>query len=163
MKSEQLNSIGLLLARLALGVVLFAHGGQKLLGWFGGYGWSGSMGFMTGTLGIPALFAALAILTEFFGGLLIIAGALTRFIAFATVVEQIVAALVVHLPNGFFMNWTPNMSQAGHGIEMNLAMVGLGLGLFFIGPGAIAIDAKYNIDFVSRLLGVKKHEPTAAR
>lgn len=161
MKSEQLNSVGLLAARLALGIVLFAHGAQKLLGWFGGYGWSGTMGFMTGTLGIPAVFGALAILTEFFAGLLIIAGAVTRLAAFAAVVVQIVAALVVHLPNGFFMNWTPNLSQAGHGIEMNLALLGLAIALFFTGPGGYAFDAKCDMDFVSRWLGMKKPLPAS--
>lgn len=162
MKQEQLSSIGLLVARFALGIVMFAHGAQKLLGWFGGYGWSGTIGFMTGALGIPAFFAALAILTEFFGSLLVIAGAMTRLAALFITVGQSVAMLLVHAPNGFFLNWTPNVSQAGHGIEMNVALLGLSIGLFFTGPGLYAIDAVVNLDFIGRILGLKKHQSALA-
>ena len=62
--------------RLVLGVVFFAHGAQKTLGWFGGYGFSGTMGFFTGMMHIPALFAVLAIAAEFLGGLGLIVGLL---------------------------------------------------------------------------------------
>ena len=162
MKPEQLNSLGLLIARLALGSVMFAHGAQKLLGWFGGSGWTRSLEFMTGDLGIPTVFAALAILTEFFGGLMIVLGAATRLAAMVLVVEQIVAALLVQLPSGFFMNWTPTMSTAGHGVEMNLVLVGLAATLFCTGSGAYALDARINLDFVGRLLGMKKSKPAIA-
>jgi putative oxidoreductase len=159
MKQDQFNSIGLLVARLALGIIMFAHGAQKLFGWFDGYGWSGTMGWMTGVLGIPAFFAAIAILTEFFGGVMIIAGALTRLFTFLLLIEQIVAMMLVHWSNGFFLNWSPQMSQAGHGFEMNLALIGLVIGLFFTGPGVYALDAKFNLDFLGRLFGAKKAEP----
>ena len=63
------NDAAVTFLRLVLGVVFFAHGAQKALGWFGGYGFSGTMGFFTGMMHIPALFAVLAIAAEFLGGL----------------------------------------------------------------------------------------------
>ncbi len=163
MKPEQCNAVGLLLARLALGVVMFAHGAQKLLGWFGGSGWSASLEFMAETFGIPSIFAGLAILTEFFGGLMILTGAMTRLAALALLVEQIVAATMVQMPSGFFLNWTPTMSTAGHGVEMNLVLIGLAGTLFFTGSGLYALDAKFDWDFVGRLLHMKKSKPAMAR
>ncbi|HDH01442.1 MAG TPA: DoxX family membrane protein, partial [Nitrospirae bacterium] len=71
---EDVSSIVL---RMGLGAVFFAHGAQKLFGWFGGYGFSGTMGFLTGSLGIPALFAFLVIMAEFFGALGLLSGLLT--------------------------------------------------------------------------------------
>src|SRR5437660_6942706 len=91
--------------RLALGVVFFAHGAQKMLGWFGGYGFSGTMGFFTGMLHIPAPFAFLAIAAEFFGGLGLVFGLLTRVAAFGIFCNMIVAIAMVHHQFGFFMNW----------------------------------------------------------
>jgi putative oxidoreductase len=70
-----------LLARLALGIVVFPHGAQKLLGWFGGYGFDGTMGFLTGTAGLPSVIALFVILIEFFGALFLIAGFATRLAA----------------------------------------------------------------------------------
>ncbi len=163
MKPEQCNAVGLLIARLALGVVMFAHGAQKLLGWFGGNGWSASIEFMAETFGVPLLFAGLAILTEFFGGLMILSGAVTRLAALALAIEQIVAAAVVQMPSGFFLNWTPTMSTAGHGVEMNLVLIGLAGALFFTGPGLYALDAKFDLDFVGRLLHMTKSAPAMAR
>ena len=159
MQAEKCDSIGLLIARLALGIVMFAHGAQKLLAWFGGSGWAQSLEFMTETLGIPAIFAMLAILAEFFGGLMIIGGAATRLAALVLAVEQVVAAFMVQLPSGFFLNWTPTMSTAGHGVEMNLVLVGLAGTLFFAGPGLYALDARFNLDFMGRLLGLRKARP----
>src|SRR6202035_5104770 len=92
--------------RLALGVIFFAHGAQKMLGWFGGYGFSGTMGFFTGVMHIPALFAFIAIVAEFFGGLGLILGLLTRVAAFGIFSNMVVAVAMVHGQFGFFMNWT---------------------------------------------------------
>jgi len=72
------NDTATTILRLALGVIFFAHGAQKMLGWFGGYGFTGTMGFFTGVMHIPAVFAFLAIAAEFFGGLGLIFGLLTR-------------------------------------------------------------------------------------
>src|SRR6266702_7635710 len=82
--------------RLVLGVVFFAHGAQKMLGWFGGYGFSGTMGFFTGAMHIPAPFAFLAIAAEFFGGLGLVLGLLTRIAAFGIGVTMLVAILTVN-------------------------------------------------------------------
>src|SRR5712672_4478216 len=91
--------------RLVLGVVFFAHGAQKMLGWFGGPGFSGSMGLFTGYLHIPAPLGFLAIAAEFFGGLGLILGFLTRIAAFGISVNMLVAIATVHHSYGFFMNW----------------------------------------------------------
>src|ERR1700727_859032 len=85
------------LIRLILGVVFFAHGAQKMLGWFGGYGFSATMGAFTNNMHIPAVFAFLAIAAEFFGGIGLILGLLTRIAAFGITVNMVVAILTVHL------------------------------------------------------------------
>src|SRR5213079_2130360 len=93
------DSFAAAILRLILGIVFFAHGAQKMLGWFGGYGFHGTMGFLTGTLHIPAPFAVLAILAEFFGGLGLIVGLLTRVAAFGIGVNILVAIFAVHAAN----------------------------------------------------------------
>src|SRR4030042_1040680 len=100
------NEISSLVLRLFLGVVFFPHGMQKLLGWFGGYGFSGTLGFFTGTMGIPVIFAILAILAEGLGSLGLLTCLLTRLSALGITITMIVATFMVHLPNGFFMNWS---------------------------------------------------------
>src|SRR5467141_506084 len=92
--------------RLVLGVIFFAHGAQKMLGWFGGYGFTGTMGFFSSVMHIPAIFAFLAIAAEFFGGLGLIFGFLTRVAAFGILANMVVAIAMVHRQFGFFMNWT---------------------------------------------------------
>src|SRR5208337_1713789 len=90
--------------RLVLGIVIFAHGAQKMLGWFGGYGFSGTMGFFTKTMGIPAPLAFLAIVAEFFGGLGLILGLLSRIAASGICVNMLVAIAMLHRHFGFFAN-----------------------------------------------------------
>src|SRR5438105_9895141 len=102
------DSIATAIIRVVLGVVFFAHGAQKMLGWFGGFGFSGTMGFFTQTMHIPAPLAFLAIAAEFFGGLGLIAGFLTRVAAFGITVNMLVAILMVHHQFGLFMNWAAN-------------------------------------------------------
>src|SRR5579859_4888312 len=109
------NDFALTVVRLVLGIVFFAHGAQKMLGWFGGYGFKGTMGFFTQQAHIPAPLAFLAICAEFFGGLGLLVGLLGRIAAFGISVNMVVAILMVHLPNGFFMNWGGN--QKGEGYE----------------------------------------------
>src|SRR3954469_23092793 len=104
--------------RLVLGLIFFAHGAQKMLGWFGGFGFSGTMGFFTGVMHIPAPFAFLAIAAEFFGGLGLILGFLTRIAAFGIAVNMLVAIATVHGAYGLFMNWTG--AQKGEGFEFHL-------------------------------------------
>jgi putative oxidoreductase len=124
--------------RLMLGVIFFAHGAQKMLGWFGGYGFTGTMGFFTGMLHIPAPFGVLAIAAEFFGGLGLIVGLLTRVASFGIFCNMIVAIAMVHAHNGFWMNWTG--AQKGEGYEYHLlALAGLAF-LIIRGAGAASVD-----------------------
>jgi len=127
-----------LILRLVLGVVFFAHGAQKLLGWFGGPGFSGTMGMFTGYLHIPAPFAFLAIAAEFFGGLGLIMGFLTRIAAFGIAVNMLVAVAMVHQSYGFFMNWSG--TQKGEGIEYHLLVLGIAAFLMIRGAGAFSAD-----------------------
>src|SRR6478736_5396406 len=98
------NDAGLALIRIALGVVMFPHGAQKVLGWFGGYGWTGTMGFLTGTMGVPAALAALVFIGEFFGSIGLITGFLGRLSAFGIFATMLGAIFMVHAKVGFFMN-----------------------------------------------------------
>ena len=124
--------------RLALGVIFFAHGAQKMLGWFGGYGFTGTMGFFTGVLHIPAIFAFLAIAAEFFGGLGLIVGLLTRVASFGVFCNMIVAVALVHSQFGFWMNWTG--AQKGEGYEYHLLLLAALALLMIRGAGAASVD-----------------------
>jgi putative oxidoreductase len=124
--------------RLALGIVFFAHGAQKMLGWFGGLGFSGTMGFFTGMMHIPAPLAFLAICAEFFGGLGLILGFLTRIAAFGIATNMIVAVATAHRAFGFFMNWAGN--QKGEGFEFHLLVLATTAFLMIRGAGAFSVD-----------------------
>ncbi len=131
--------IAALVLRLGLGIVMFPHGAQKVLGWFGGYGLAGTWGFMTGQLHIPAVFAALAITAEFAGSLGLIVGLLGRVAAFGIGVEMAVAAFVGgHVANGFFMNWSGH--QAGEGFEYHILVIVIALAVMIKGSGALSLD-----------------------
>lgn len=129
-----------LIARVALGIVVFPHGAQKLLGWFGGYGFEGTMSFFTGTLGIPWVVALLVILIEFFGSLLLIAGFLTRFAAFAVIGTFIGIVLTSHADSGFFMNWAGQANQL-EGLEYFILLFGLAFISLIAGGGKASVDA----------------------
>jgi putative oxidoreductase len=132
------NDLVLTLIRLVLGVVFFAHGAQKMLGWFGGYGFRGTMGFFTQQMHVPAAFAFLAICAEFFGGLGLIVGLLSRVAAFGVLCNMAVAIATVHRFNGFFMNWTGQ--QKGEGFEYHLLAIAMCLAILIRGAGALSID-----------------------
>jgi putative oxidoreductase len=125
-------------ARLALGIAILPHGAQKLLGWFGGHGVSGTIGYFSEALGIPAPLTLAVIFVEFFGALALIFGALGRVAALGTGTVMVVAALLVHLPNGFFMNWSG--SQGGEGFEYHILALGLSLAVMIGGSGAASVD-----------------------
>lgn len=127
-----------MILRVLLGVVFFPHGMQKLLGWFGGYGFGGTMGFFTGTLGIPALFAFLAIIAEGLGALGLLTGFLTRLSAFGIAVNMAVAVFMLHFQNGFFMNWFGK--QAGEGYEYHLLVIAIAIALMIKGGGKWSVD-----------------------
>ena len=124
--------------RLLLGTVLFAHGAQKLLGWFGGYGFEGTMGFFTGTVGLPWIVGFLVIMIEFFGSLSLLLGFATRLWSVSMIFLFIGIMVTSHLSNGFFMNWYG--SQKGEGIEYFLLSIGMALSLAVSGAGKFSID-----------------------
>lgn len=132
------DSVTGLILRLTLGLVMFPHGAQKFLGVYGGYGFSGTMGYLTGQVGLPTVIAFLVIMAEFFGSLGLILGLGTRIAAFGILCVMTGAVLVAHLPNGFFMNWAGN--QAGEGFEYHLLAIGIALALILKGAGKASID-----------------------
>ncbi|MGQ0810166.1 MAG: DoxX family protein [Nitrospiraceae bacterium] len=127
-----------LILRLTLGLVMFPHGAQKMLGWYGGFGFSGTMGFFTETMHLPWIVALLVISGEFFGSLGLLAGLLTRFTAASLAIIMIGAIATTHLPHGFFMNWFGK--QAGEGYEYHLLVIGIGLALMITGAGKWSVD-----------------------
>jgi putative oxidoreductase len=132
------NDVSTFLLRVLLGVVFFPHGAQKVLGWFGGYGFSGTMGFFTGMLHVPALFAFLAIAAEFAGAIALILGLLTRVAALGIAANMLVAVAMVHWQYGLFMNWAGN--QKGEGFEFHLLAIGVAVVLIIRGGGKWAAD-----------------------
>jgi len=131
------NDVALTMLRVVLGVVFFAHGAQKMLGWFGGFGFHGTMGAFT-QMGMPAALAFLIICTEFFGGLGLIVGLLTRIAALGIGGLMVGAIFMVHLPNGFFMNWMG--TQKGEGFEFHLLALAMAAALLLRGAGAFSLD-----------------------
>jgi len=129
----------LLPIRLALGAIFIGHGGQKLFGWFGGYGPKGTIGYFQQALGVPPALTVLAMLGEFFGGVGVLLGLLTRPAAAGLIVVMLVAIAKVHWGHGFFLNWELK-PERGHGIEMNLALIGMALTLLIAGSGALSVD-----------------------
>jgi putative oxidoreductase len=129
------------LARLVLAAVMFPHGAQKLLGWFGGYGFAGTLGFLTGKIGMPKPLAASVILIEFFAPLFLLVGLGTRLAALGIGAIMIGAIATVHAPNGFFMNWSG--SQAGEGFEYHLLALALVGVLLLQGAGRLSLDRRW--------------------
>jgi putative oxidoreductase len=132
------NDVSTLLLRLVLGAVFFPHGAQMVLGWFGGYGFSGTMGFFTGTLHIPAPFAFLAIAAQFAGAIALILGLFTRLAALGIAANMLVAVAMVHAQYGWFMNWFGH--QKGEGFEYHLLAIGIAIVLIIRGGGKWAAD-----------------------
>ena len=131
------NDVSLTTLRVVLGVVFFAHGAQRMLGWFGGDGFQGTMGTLTQT-GMPAPVAVLIICAQFFGGLGLVAGLLTRIASLGVAGLMIGAIFMVHLPNGFFMNWMG--TQKGEGSEYHLLALAMATALLLRGAGAFSLD-----------------------
>lgn len=132
------SRISTLLLRLGLGLVFFPHGAQKTLGWFGGYGYTGTMGFFTGTMHIPAPLAFLAIAAEFGGAIALILGLGTRVAALGILSVMAVAIATVHAQYGFFMNWSG--AQAGEGFEYHLLVITIAVVLILLGGGKYSVD-----------------------
>ena len=127
-----------LILRFTLGLVMFPHGAQKLLGWYGGFGFEGTMGAYTQKIGMPWVLAFLVIIGEFFGSLALLAGLLTRFTAASLAVIMLEAVTMVHLPHGFFMNWFGK--QQGEGYEYHVFVIGIAAALLVVGAGRWSID-----------------------
>lgn len=127
-----------LVLRAVLGIVMLPHGAQKLLGWFGGFGFAGTMGFFTEQMYIPTVLAFLVIMAESFGSLGLIVGFLTRVAAFGIACIMIVAIAMVHWPHGFFMNWFGK--QAGEGFEYHLLALGIAIVVMLDGGGKWSAD-----------------------
>lgn len=132
------NDWALTILRLILGIVFFYHGAQKVLGWFGGYGYSATMGAFTHQMGIPAPFAFLALMAELLGGLGLILGFLGRIAAFGILCNMLVAIFMVHAKFGFSMNWSG--AQKGEGIEYHILAIAIALALMIRGSGAASVD-----------------------
>ncbi len=128
-----------LAARIALGLILFPHGAQHALGWFGGYGFRGTLGWMTGTVGFPAPLAALAIVVELLAPFALVAGIGGR-VAAAGVIGLMLGAASTHLPNGFFMNWFGALPAGSEGFEYHLLVIALASVVAIEGSGAFALD-----------------------
>jgi len=132
------NEYAALILRLALGVVFFAHGAQKALGWFGGYGFARTLTQFTTGMHIPEPLAVLAIAAEFLGGLGLILGFLARVAAAGIAVNMIVAIATVHYRMGFFMNWSG--TKKGEGFEFHLLVLAIAVAVIIRGSGALSID-----------------------
>ena len=132
------NSTTHLILRVILGGVIFFHGGQKLMGWFGGHGFDGTMGVFTTKMGLPAVIAFLVIIGESFGALGLITGFLTRLSAAGVAMIMLGAIAMVHWNNGIFMNWFGK--QAGEGFEYHLLALGLAIPLILYGGGKFSVD-----------------------
>ena len=141
------------LARLAVGLILFPHGAQHVLGWFGGYGFQGTLGWMTGTLGFPAFLAVLALVTEITAPVALVLGLGGRLAALG-VIGLMLGAASTHLSNGFFMNWFGALPAGSEGFEYHLLVMALAGIVALGGSGAWSLD---------RLLGRDRRAVSAAR
>ncbi len=132
--SEKMQNYSLIILRAALGIILFAHGAQKLLGWFGGSGYNATLQFFQQQMGIPYALAVIVILVEFFGGLMVLLGLFTRVGAALIAIDMAVALITVHLPQGFFI------AGGKVGIEFTFALVLMALYLTINGAGSLSVD-----------------------
>ncbi|OHD68746.1 MAG: hypothetical protein A2W19_10790 [Spirochaetes bacterium RBG_16_49_21] len=131
------DDIGVFFARMALSIVFIPHGLQKLAGLFGGGGFSGTIAFF-GSVGVPAVLAFLIIMAESLGSIALFLGFFGRFMAFGIGMVMTGAVFLVHLPNGFFMNWFG--TQKGEGFEYHILAIGLALALMIKGSGKFSLD-----------------------
>ena len=127
------------LARLSLGLLIFPHGGQHALGWFGGYGFAGTHRWMTKTLGFPSSLAALAIITEILAPVALLVGVAGRAAALG-IVGIMLGAILTHASNGFFMNWFGGLPAGQEGFEYHLMAIALASVVVLKGSGAASVD-----------------------
>lgn len=127
-----------LILRVTLGLVMFPHGAQKMLGWFGGYGFGGTMSFFTAQLALPWIIGFLVIMGEFFGSLGLLAGFADALQRSQLIIIMLGAITMAHWPYGFFMNWFGQ--QHGEGFEYHLLVMGIALALIAAGGGKWSLD-----------------------
>jgi len=132
------NNFGPFLLRLNTGIVMLAHGAQKLLGFFGGFGFTGTMGFFTDTMHLPWIIGFLVIMIEFFGSIALILGLATRLVSTAMVIILLGIVFTSHIQNGFFMNWFG--LQKGEGIEYFILLITINASLIISGGGRLSAD-----------------------
>ena len=132
------DSFAYLVPRIILGCVIFPHGAQKLLGWFGGLGFTNTMSYFTNTAGLPWLVAFLVIAAESLGSIGLITGFFTRLCSLGLICVMTGAITMVHWPNGFFMNWFGK--QVGEGFEFHLLVIGICIPLLVRGGGKYSVD-----------------------
>ena len=130
------------IVRLTVALVLFPHGAQHVLGWFGGYGFQGTLGWMTGTLGFPAAFAVVALVTEIAAPIALLVGAGGRLAALG-VIGLMLGALSTHVANGFFMNWFGTLPAGTEGFEYHILMIALAVVVAVRGSGAWSVDGLF--------------------
>jgi putative oxidoreductase len=128
----------LAIVRMVLGIIFFAHGAQKMLGWYGGPGLAKSMRTLTEYLHLPAVLAFLVIAGEFFSGIGLVLGFFSRLAALVIGLTMLGAVALVHLRYGLFLNWFGD--KEGHGIEYHLLVIALAMLVVLKGAGAFSLD-----------------------
>lgn len=136
--NSKISDVTLLIVRIIVGIVIAGHGAQKLLGWFNGYGFDGTMNFFTQTMGLPYLLALAIILAESIGMVALIAGLFTRALSGILITIMAGAVITVHAQYGFFMNWFA--AQAGEGFEYHILVIALATVTLLNGAGSYSID-----------------------
>ena len=131
--------------RLGLAAIFIAHGGQKLFGIWGGPGLQATIDAFERSIGVPFYLTLIVVATEFFGGLTVLLGFLTRLAAAGLALDMVAAIIKVHLTNGFFLNWSITPGK-GHGYEFNLALLAMSLALLLSGPGKFALDRMLGLE-----------------
>jgi putative oxidoreductase len=139
MKTNRTLDASLLISRIMLGIVIAGHGAQKLFGWFGGYGFDGTIGFFTGVVGLPYFLALSIMLAETIGMIALVFGFLSRIISTSLILIMLGAIITTHGQFGFFMNWSG--VQAGEGFEFHLLVIALASVIAINGAGAFSVDA----------------------
>jgi len=150
------NDSTLTVARLILAVIFFAHGSQKMFGFFGGRGVSGTVAIFQQTMGIPAPLTILAMTAEVFGAVGLFLGLLTRIAALGVLVVMLVAPFANHLYPNFFMNWTGR--QMGEGFEYHLLAIALIVSVLVRGAGALSVDRAISAAPDSPAMSVPAHQ-----
>lgn len=131
---ENAQGYSRIILRVALGIIFFTHGAQKLLGWFGGFGFDATVKFFQTQLGIPPVLVVVVTLVEFLGGIFLLLGMLTRVFSVLIAIDMLVALLIAHLPQGFFI------ARGKVGFEYVFTLLFVALYLAINGAGTLSLD-----------------------